>query len=110
MKHRTIVTMYDQLNARNFGGVLVRPVIRFTRARKTWGHIELCTRQTILSISREVKGLDFTFELMYHEMIHQYIEEFLYVDVADDHGTLFDKTYRKFLTPDIVPDYQYEGK
>ena len=101
MKFKTLIKIYDQLNEKNFGGVLSRPVIRFNRTKNIDGF--WCEGKMGFNLS-DTKGFFKVTELVYHEMVHQYIDEFLKLELQDDHGKEFKKCYRKFHTHDFLFD------
>lgn len=105
MKLNTVKKLYAELNARNFGGVLETPRIHFSRTR-------LCDAfywHNGLGLNLEtVKGFDAVRELLFHEMCHQYVHEFLGLETVPDHGRDFKKTYNKFHTLDFDFDFDYE--
>lgn len=49
----------------------------------------------------DIKGIDFARTIVYHEMIHQYVEEFLELDESDHHGNIFWRNYRLFAPVNI---------
>lgn len=106
MKLETVKRIYRELNARNFGGVLEEPRIYFCRSNNMDAHYS--SRGLGFNLA-DTKGLFAVRELVYHEMLHQYIDEFLELETLDDHGKEFKKQYNKFLTADFFhdPDYHY---
>lgn len=102
MKLNSVKRIWDILNITNFGNSLERPVIRFSRMRKTDGTYDGVTMRFNLA---DTKGFSAVVELVYHEMIHQYIYDVL--DLEHDHGPIFQEHYRKFLTDDIQGDPDY---
>ena len=93
MKLVTVKAIYRKLNTLNFGGVLTMPTIKFNRCRTKDGFYDIDTMQFNLA---DTKGFNAVTELIYHEMIHQYIDTFLKLEVIDDHGKEFKKHYNKF--------------
>ena len=51
--------------------------------------------------SRAIKG-HWARSIVYHEMIHQYVEEYLGVDEKEHHGPVFWKHYRKFAPTNVI--------
>ena len=105
MKLITIKLIWRVLNANNFGGVLVEPRIGFSRTRRVDGFWESAGRFMMFNLT-DTKGFVSVIELVYHEMIHQYIDEFLNLTVEDDHGKEFKRQYNKFARG-IVRDVNY---
>lgn len=100
MKLATVIKIYDRLNAHNFGGVMNRPVILFSRTKTLDGFYDGMTMQFNLA---DTKGYVAVTELIYHEMVHQYVQEFLELDQVN-HGNRFKQEYRKFsfgVTTDV---------
>ena len=104
MKLATVINIYRKLNDRNFGGVLEQPVIGFTRSSVHHAYFD---RASIRVNLIDTKGIDAVTELVYHEMVHQYIDEFLGIKIKDDHGKEFKRQYNKFSFG-IVKDKNYD--
>ena len=105
MKLETVKKIYRTLNAKNFGGVLTEIRLSFSRTTENHAHYD---GQSIEFNLVDTKGFSAVTELVYHEMIHQYIDEFLELKVKEDHGKEFKKQYNKFsqgITLD--PEYCY---
>jgi predicted SprT family Zn-dependent metalloprotease len=102
MKFKTVVRIWEILNITNFGASLERPVIKFNRSRRHDGSYDGNTMRFNLA---DTKGFAAVVELVYHEMVHQYIYDVL--DIEHDHGPVFQEHYRKFLTDDIQADPHY---
>jgi hypothetical protein len=47
----------------------------------------------------QLEGFSHARAVVYHEMVHQYIEEFLGLDESDHHGPLFWRNYKLFAPP-----------
>ena len=69
------------------------PLIGFSRSSV---HHAYYDRQSIRLNLADMVGFEVVTEAIYHEMIHQYIDEFLGLTVSDDHGKEFKKQYNKF--------------
>ena len=102
MKLATVKRIWQELNARNFGGVLCAPRIRWNRHHKHAGKFG----NGFMYIARDICIVEMR-ETVYHEMCHQYIDEFLNIDEEPEHNGLFRKTYTKFLSNDIERDADY---
>ena len=102
MKHKTIVRIWTILNITNFGNALERPVIRFSRNKR---HDGSYNGRVMWFNLADTKGFADVIELVYHEMVHQYIYDVL--DLEHDHCEIFRHNYWKFLTPDIKADPNY---
>ena len=103
MKFNTVIIAYQELNARNFGGVLRQRIIVSLRHR---GHHAAYVTSTNKAPYFTVNQKDFDSvaqmrSAMYHEMTHQYLEEFLGIDEENHHGSVFWKHYRMFATPEL---------
>lgn len=103
MKLDTVKSIYRALNRKNFGGVLTQPVLKFSRTRLSHAKYNGVTMEFNLD---DTKGFAAVTELVFHEMIHQYIDEFLKFENYDDHGKEFKKQYNKFSSS-IVMDKEY---
>lgn len=103
MKLATVKRVYQQINARNFGGVLTMPRILFSRsldfdAQHSGAVIEFNLR--------DVTGIAELCELVFHEQCHQYVDDFLQVEDDAHHGHEFVQAYNKFSFG-IVTDKDY---
>lgn len=101
MKLQTFKNIWEELNETVFASVLFPP--RFYRTRSNY------------SYAAYVAGIDCESDMyfnldtpgrlgrstVYHEMVHQYLEEFLNVEEKDDHGPIFLKEYDKFKPSDV---------
>ena len=104
MKLATVKRLYRGLNEKNFGGVLFEPVIRFSRTTRLDGFYE----PPLMAFNlKDTKGYYAVRELIYHEMVHQYVDEFLGVEDTNHHGVIFKQTYNKFWSDNMVPDLNY---
>ena len=104
MKLQTLIEIYHAFNAEIFGNVLHSPAFFATRARGEYASYEAGLHGGLSVIwfnSREIKG-HWARSIVFHEMIHQYLEEFLQVEESDHHGPKFWKEYRKFAPHNIV--------
>ena len=102
IKLASVKQIYRALNRKNFGGVLVEPIILFSRTRKLHAFYD---RIMAFNLA-ETKGWFAVRELVFHEMCHQYIDEFLQAKDDDDHGRVFKKTYSKFATQNMNFDQE----
>lgn len=103
MKLATIKRVYDELNKAQFAGLLYRPV--FFGIRNNREYASYVARPDSLSVmyfnNAAIKG-HWARSIVYHEMTHQYVEEFLGIDEADHHGPVFWKNYRKFAPLNVI--------
>jgi hypothetical protein len=112
MKLKTCINLYEKLNAEVFNHVLYRPAFRATRARGEYASyeawIDTNTGHNIQGVIycnlKELDGSN-VYWIIYHEMIHQYIEEFLDVTEDDHHGEIFQRNYN-LLKPEGVDNYE----
>jgi len=101
LKLVTIKSIYRALNARNFGDVLTMPTILNRRWRDAFGQYETNRNGPNLMTFciAELEGFPHARAVVYHEMVHQYIEEFLGLDEDDHHGPIFWRNYKLFAPP-----------
>jgi len=100
LKLSTYKHIYRALNNTVFRGVLTMPVILFTRANHHAQYINVggnLSRSVIEINPREITGFQHATAIMYHEMIHQLIEEHFELEEDDHHGPLFWKYYKLFV-------------
>lgn len=104
MKRQSFISLWRELNARNFGGVLTLPRIFASRTRFAYAIYSADDGEHgFIFYARTLKFSDAR-ETVYHEMIHQYMNEYLHSNRWYKHGREFRKQYTKFLTDDITPD------
>ncbi len=103
MKLNTLIQIYHQLNREIFAEVLTPPLFFATRSRDEFAsYVEgISVPSEIHFNSRYIKG-HWARSIVYHEMIHQYLAEFLQINETNHHGELFWQEYRKFAPFDIV--------
>ena len=103
MKLATIKRVYDELNASQFAGLLYRPV--FFGIRNNREYASYLYREDSFSVmffnNDVIKGY-WARSIVYHEMTHQYLEEYLEVEEPDHHGPIFWKNYRKFAPKNVL--------
>jgi hypothetical protein len=97
MRHSTFVHIYDTLNRNIFAGLLERPRILFTRnpchaqyVSDGYNFSEIHFNPT------DIRGIKHATAIVYHEMIHQYVEEYLHLHEDNHHGPIFWRNYRIF--------------
>lgn len=104
MKYKTISDLFDVINAQNFGDVLERPTIRFTRSNRLDGsHNGLLLQFNPAAVN----GIAQAKELLFHEMLHDYIDSHIAWPDTGEHGILFRFYYRELITDDIHGDTDY---
>ena len=97
MKLRTIVNLYDSLNTGVFADALLRPRILGIRNNREYAsYVWQRTNRYIYVSLDSVKGMKMASALMFHEMVHQYVEEVLQVRETNPHGPIFWQTYLEF--------------
>jgi hypothetical protein len=106
MKLNTYKEIWRKLNARNFGGVLTEPRFRITRSRNVSAYYLHPENEMAFNRDTDHAGLDNRVCTVFHEMVHQYIFEFLNIDYAG-HGKLYKTTYSKFITDDVKAEACY---
>lgn len=95
MKLRTLKNKYDELNALVFAGVLTRPRMLNTRARHLYASYSIEAFEALMHFNlKHLRGI--WEKVLYHEMIHQYVEEYLGIEEEDHHGDEFWRNYRIF--------------
>lgn len=102
MRLRTIKNIYDELNRKNFSGRLERPTILKTRR---WVHGEYVyggnTDRRVMRFNPEDdKGFRKMRATVFHEMVHQYVEQIL-GEHTYKHDSLFWLAYYLFATMDF---------
>jgi len=101
MNLRTFKNIWEQLNNEVFSGLLFPP--RFYRTRSNYSYATYVAGidcESDMYYHRDIPGR-LGRSTVYHEMIHQYVEEFLGLDEVDHHGPIFLKQYNKFRPSDI---------
>ena len=100
MKLNTIKQIYRALNSEIFNGLLDEPVMLCKRWRDAHAqHVVVSNGPNRLEFNLNgIKGLAHATAVVYHEMIHQYIEEILHLDEDDHHGPIFWQWY-EYLAP-----------
>lgn len=103
MKLATIKRLYDELNESQFAGLLCRPMFYGIRNKREYASYVACDPLPSIMFYNHVaiKGF-WARSIVYHEMTHQYVEEFLGIDEADHHGPIFWKNYRKFAPKNVL--------
>ena len=96
MKHKTITSIYSALNTSVFNNLLVQPTILFTRLSDAHAQFVDGIRSRMEFNPVDICGLSHANALVYHEMIHQYLEDVLEVDEVDHHGPIFWQYYEYF--------------
>ena len=96
MKLRTFEKLWHELNSSVFAGVLECP--RFLRTRGRWDYASYewwAYKPSIIRVGPYVNGHNVR-DVVYHEMIHQYVEEWLGLEEENHHGEIFWRNYRLF--------------
>ena len=96
MKLRTIQTIYDTLNHTIFNGRLVRPTILKSRNTRLAGHYNYGGLSPAYMAFTDDTGSRAMRGTVYHEMIHQYLDEYLGIEDNGDHGDQFWLAYYTF--------------
>lgn len=97
MKFQTFINIYDKLNANIFANVLERPRFRFTRNNCHAQYVSDGHEFSEIHINpKDIRGFKHATAIIYHEMIHQYVEEFLNLTEENHHGPIFWRNYRMF--------------
>jgi hypothetical protein len=97
MKLATIKILYDELNADLFAGALTRPRILAKRWRSAYAQYVTPNGPTRLEFNiANIKGFSMARAVLFHEMVHQYLEEILHSNEENPHGELFWRVYTWF--------------
>ena len=99
MKRQAIIEIWKDLNARTFGGVLTMPRILCTRNDREYASY---VEPGIMYFTNKAIRKHWARSIVYHEMTHQYIAEFLGIYDEEGHGRLFWKHYRKFAPMNVI--------
>lgn len=91
MKLATIKKEFDRINAEYFKGDLSIPRICNTRSRSTYGQTWADRRNVVMEFNlRAIPEMQVSIdELIFHEMIHQFIDHELELEDDGHHGTWF---------------------
>lgn len=103
MKLKTIINIYRDFNARVFASVLREPRILAKRWRNAHAQYVTCNNgPSRLEFNPDgLEGIDHARAVVYHEMVHQYVEEYLKLDEDDHHGPIFWRNYKLFAPAGI---------
>jgi hypothetical protein len=96
MKLLTIKLVYDELNKSHFSGALTRPRILIKRWRNAYAQYVTTHRENTLEFNLRRLKYPQARSVIYHEMVHQYVEEILDIQEDDHHGEIFWKVYKWF--------------
>jgi len=102
VKLRTAKRIYDAINAKNFGGVLHRPRFLNTHSRSTYAAYEWTDRYSMIHVNLKTLRWYNAYSIIFHEMIHQYLEEFLGIDEGTHHGFRFWQESKKFASTNFI--------
>lgn len=101
MKLNTIKKIYDELNAQAFANVLTMPRIFATRSEDHWACYHGVEGDPRMYFNNRAIKADVARSLVYHEMVHQYVEEIMKADELDHHGEIFWAVYISFAPDDV---------
>ena len=103
MKLATLTKVYDELNEAQFAGLLERPYFYGIRNNREYASYVACDPlpSIIYFHAAAIKGF-WARSIVYHEMVHQYVEEYLGYDEPEEHGPVFWKNYRKFAPMNVI--------
>ena len=103
MKLNTFKNLYRKLNAKIFANLLIEPKFFSRRWRVTLGQYYQHSRgrYSVIEFQTKETPKELLLTVVYHEMIHQYVDEFLGIDEEDDHGEEFQRNYRLFAPPGV---------
>lgn len=103
MKLATLKNIYRNLNATVFSNLLTEPVILAKRWRNAHGQHVVPTngRNRMEFNPAGIVGLSHARAVIYHEMVHQYVEEILDIQEDDHHGPIFWAWYTHLIKEPI---------
>lgn len=91
--------IWNEINNSVFAGILVMPKFRRTRNRDTYAAYEDDVEENRIWINQKlVNSFELARKIIYHEMIHQYVYEYLHHDEEPHHDAEFWANY-KFFAP-----------
>jgi hypothetical protein len=97
MKLRTLISVWEHLNSSVFAGVLTRPRFLVTRNEREYASYQWAEKESIIYFnSRHIRGFRHALAIVFHEMVHQYVEEYLGIEEEDHHGDEFWRNHRIF--------------
>ena len=105
MKLATLERIWHELNESQFAGLLYPPRFFGIRNEREYASFQAAGEaggeSWMFFNTRHIKGF-WARSIVYHEMIHQYVEEYLGIEESDHHGPVFWKNYRKFAPHNVV--------
>lgn len=101
MKRVTIINIYDELNSSVFANVLKRPPIFNKRWNDAHAQYVDGNKPRMEFNLAGLKGMQHARSVVYHEMVHQYVEEFLNVHEENHHGPIFWRNYKMFAPKNV---------
>ena len=96
MKLLTIKLIYNELNKSHFNNSLTIPMILIKRWRNAYAQHVVTNNSNRLEFNLRRLKYPMARSVIYHEMIHQYVEEILDIQEDDHHGEIFWLIYRWF--------------
>lgn len=103
MKLATLIQIWEQLNDSVFSGLLYPPCFYRTRSRGEYAsYVAGIGSESQLYFNTDHISGTWARSIVYHEMIHQYIEEFLGIEEANHHGSEFWRNYKLFAPSNVV--------
>lgn len=103
MKLATLKNIYVELNRDIFKGLLTQPIILAKRWRGSVGQFYVNSHGVSYMEFNPcgIVGISHARSIVYHEMVHQFVSEYLDCDDDDHHGTIFWAWYVRLATGDI---------
>lgn len=103
MKLATLTGIYDEFNRSVFASVLDRPFIRNTRSRGEYAsYVASEYYGSTIYFNAAIIAGHWARSIVFHEMVHQYVEEFLELEEDNHHGEIFWRNYRIFAPTNII--------
>jgi len=102
MKLKTLVGIWHELNKTIFANLLTEPKFFAKRWNDSHAQHYATNRYVVIEFNPVgIKGFDHATAIVYHEMIHQYIDEYLGLEETEHHGPLFWRNYNIFAPANI---------
>ena len=102
MKLKEIRKIWNELNNTVFANVLYEPKFFDTRNMRDYAQYQAMPAQSEIYFNCKHIRTIWGRSIVYHEMIHQYIEEYLCIEEKNHHGNIFWKNYKKFAPTNVL--------
>lgn len=95
MKRKTVIKIYQELNALCFNNVLTMPAIHASRSDDMHAAYQPFVGRPVIWYNPRMSFL-LAWTVIFHEMVHQFVEEILQITEDNHHGPIFWRTYKRF--------------